>query len=74
MKNIKHLILKLLTTPVIAYFLTLFTLPILTSVMGQTWIRDTLDSNAMPIWLIWIAVSAVFVIIKHFMPKKVPEE
>lgn len=74
MKNIIYLILKLAATPFAAYFLTLFTMPILVMFVDHNWIKNTLDNNVMPIWIAWIAVSAVFVIIKHFVPKKVPNE
>jgi hypothetical protein len=61
---------KLLFTPFVAFFAMLVTLAILSSVMGMSFIRETIGDSGLPIFLIWLPVVAVVTIMLHFRPNK----
>ncbi len=62
------MILKIFLAPIAAYMLTLPAIVVVQSVMGKTWIRDTLNDSAVSIWLVLTGIT-VLVIIAHYFLK-----
>lgn len=61
----KHLLIKLLTVPVVSYFLMMPVIIILEDILGSAWIRDTLNNNALPVWIVLTFVLIVVIIAQH---------
>lgn len=64
----KQLMTKILTVPFVSYFLMMPVIIILEDILGRAWIRDTLNNNAIPVWLVLTPVL-IFVIIVHHVIK-----
>jgi hypothetical protein len=63
----KQLIVKIISSPFIAFFLTLPVIAALQSIMGQAWIRDTLNNSAFGVWIVLTGVLIVAIIIHYFL-------
>lgn len=66
----KQLIAKIIIAPAIAFILTLPTAATLQSVMGQAWIRDTLDNSAFWPWIVLTGLVILCIIARHFTKGK----
>jgi membrane protease YdiL (CAAX protease family) len=61
----KQLMTKILAVPFVSYFLMMPVIIILEDILGSAWIRDTLNYNALPVWIVLTFVLIVFVIAQH---------
>ena len=61
----KRLMTKILAVPVVSYFLMMPAIIILQNVFGRAWIRDTLNNNVLPVWLVLTSVLIVVIIVHH---------
>ena len=66
----KQLITKILTVPFVSYFLMMPVIIILEDVLGRAWIRDTLNNNALPVWLVLTPVLIFVIIVQHVIKVK----
>lgn len=64
------LIAKLIVTPFVAYFLTLFTVAILGSVYGNAFLTKTLDGSALPVFLVWLLIIIPATILLHYFKRQ----
>jgi hypothetical protein len=60
----KQLMIKILTLPFVSYFLMMPVIIILEDTLGSAWIRDTLNNNALPVWIV-LTLALIVVIIAH---------
>jgi len=70
---VKHkysMIIKILTAPLVAYMLTFPAIIIVQTVMGKTWIRDTLNDSAISIWLVLTGILVIAIIVHYFLKGK----
>ena len=56
------MIIKILTAPFLAYFLTLLSV----AIMGRDLATDVFGNNVLELWLAWIQIITVFWILKYF--------
>ena len=67
----KKLVYKILTIPLLAFFVNMFTVAILGSFMSISELKELLGgTNTMPIWLAWIGIFFVTTIVHHFLKKE----
>ena len=63
----KQLIVKIIASPFVAFFLTLPVVAALQSIMGQAWIRDTLNNSAFGVWIVLTGTIILCIIAYHFI-------
>ena len=56
------MIIKILTAPFLAYFLTLLSV----AIMGRDLATDVFGDNVLELWLAWIPIVIAFWVIKYF--------
>jgi len=59
------MIIKILTAPFLAYFLTLLSV----AIMGRDLATDVFGNNVLELWLAWIPIVIAFWILKYFKNK-----
>ena len=70
----KQLLFKLFFVPFASFFLMMFTVAIMGSLMERSAFMDLTGGTGLYIWYIWLAVSFVTVVVHHFKRKSVADE